>query len=101
MFYNKLELENLVQNETDKIDKKILLEHDESKLIAFALKKGEMIPEHVSNTDACAYVFEGEIEMHFEAEEFTLKKGELILFKKDDSHSVHANKDSKFLVIRI
>ena len=101
MFYNKLKLEDIVQNETDKIDKKILLEREDSLLMAVALKKEEMIPEHESNTDACAYVFDGEIELHFDAEEFTLKKGEIILFKKGDSHSIHANKDSKFLVIRI
>ncbi|MCD8378508.1 MAG: cupin domain-containing protein [Candidatus Gastranaerophilales bacterium] len=101
MFYNKLKIEDLVQNETDKIDKKVLLENNESKLTAIAIKKDEMLTQHQSDTDACAYVYDGEVEFHFEAEKFTLKKGELILFKKHDMHSVHANKDSKLLVIRI
>lgn len=101
MYYNKLKLTDLVQNETDKIDKKVLLENNDSKLILVALKKDEMLPEHESNTDACAYVLEGNVDFHFEAEEFNLKQGEIIMFKKHDKHSVHANSNSKFLVIRI
>ena len=101
MYYNKLKLEDIVQNETEKTNKKILLENGDSKLLAVALKKDEMLPEHESNTDACAYVYDGDVDFHFEAEEFNLKKDEIIFFKKHDKHSVHANKDSKFLVIKI
>ena len=59
MYYNKLKLKDIVQNETEKINKKILLENGDSKLLAVALKKDEMLPEHESNTDACAYVYDG------------------------------------------
>ena len=101
MFYNKLKVEDLVQNKTDKIDKKVLLENNSSKFIAIAIKKDEIIPEHEIETNACALVLDGKIEFHFEAEEFTLDKGELILFKKGSKHTVYAKKDSKFLIIGI
>jgi len=47
------------------------------------------------------YVLDGEIELHFDAEKFTLDKGEMIMFKKDTEHKVFAKKDSKFLLVKI
>ena len=35
------------------------------------------------------------------AEKFKLDKGEILMFKKDKEHKVHALKDSKFLLIKI
>ena len=51
--------------------------------------------------DAAVYVIDGEIELHFDAEKFTIDKGELLMFKKDKEHKVLAKKDSKFFVIKI
>lgn len=101
MFYNVLELKKLVELEEHKIDKNVLLENGDSVLMAIALKKDEIIDSHISMLDACAYVYDGEAEFHFEAEKFTVKKGELILFKKGDAHEVLAKKDTKFLLIKI
>lgn len=101
MFYNVLEIEDLVDNKENMFDKNVLLERGESSLSAIALKKHEVLENHISVCDACAYVFEGEAEFHFNAEKFTVKKGELVMFEKEKEHKVLALKDTKFLLIKI
>lgn len=101
MFYNVLEIEDLVDNKENMFEKNVLLERGESSLSAIALKKHEILENHISVCDACAYVFEGEAEFHFNAEKFTVKKGELIMFEKEKEHKVLALKDTKFLLIKI
>lgn len=101
MFYNVLELKDLVDNKENLFERNVLLEHGDSSLSAVALKKDEVIDTHISVCDACAYVYEGEAEFHFDAEKFVVKKGELIMFKKEHEHSVLALKDTKFLLIKI
>lgn len=101
MFYNVLELDDLVDNKENLFDKNVLLERNESSLSAIALKKHEVLDNHVSVCDACALVYEGEVEFHFNAEKFTVKKGQIIMFEKEKEHKVLALKDTKFLLIKI
>ncbi len=101
MFYNVLELGDLVDNKENIFDKNVLLERGESSLSAIALKKHEVLDNHITVCDACALVYEGEAEFHFNAEKFTVKKGELIMFEKEKEHKVLALKDTKFLLIKI
>lgn len=101
MFYNVIELDELVSNKEHSFDKNVLLERGESSLSAIALKKHEVLDSHISVCDACAYVYEGEAEFHFAAEKFTVKKGEIIMFEKEKEHKVLALKDTKFLLIKI
>lgn len=101
MFYNVLEIEDLVDNKENLFDRNVLLERGESSLSAIALKKHEVLDNHISVCDACVYVFEGEAEFHFNAEKFTVKKGELIMFEKEKEHKVLALKDTKFLLVKI
>ena len=74
---------------------------EESLLSIIAIKKDEIIDTHTSTRDAAVYVLDGEIELHFDAEKFKIDKGEILMFKKDTQHKVLANKDSKFLLIKI
>ena len=101
MFYNVLELKDLVDNRENLLDRNVLLERGESSFSAIALKKHEVLDNHVSVCDACAIVYDGEAEFHFNAEKFTVKKGELIMFEKEKEHKVLALKDTKFLLIKI
>lgn len=101
MFYNVIELDELVSNKEHSFGKNVLLERGESSLSAIALKKHEVLDSHISVCDACAYVYEGEAEFHFAAEKFTVKKGEIIMFEKEKEHKVLALKDTKFLLIKI
>ncbi len=101
MFYNVLKVKDIVDAKEEKFERKILMEKDNSSLSVIALKKGEIIDTHTSVCDSAVYVFDGEIELHFDAQKFTVKKEELLMFKKDEHHKVLANKDSEFLLIKI
>lgn len=101
MFYNVLKAKDLVSLENSKFEKKVLMAQEESLLSIIALKKDEIIDTHTSTRDAAVYVLDGEIDLHFDAEKFKIDKGEILMFKKDTQHKVLANKDSKFLLIKI
>ena len=51
--------------------------------------------------NGAVYVLDGEIELHFDAQKFTVKKGEMLIFKKDTQHKVLGIKNSKFILIKI
>ena len=70
MFYNVLELKDLVDYKENVFDKNVLLEHNDSSLSAIALKKHEVLENHISVCDACALVYDGEAEFHFAAETY-------------------------------
>lgn len=99
MFYNVLNAKELVTEE--KFTKKTLMENNDGSLSIVGLKKEEIIDTHTSVSDAAVYVLDGKIQVHFNAEEFTVEKGQILLFKKDTEHKVLALKDSKFLLIKI
>lgn len=101
MFFNVLKAKDIVSIKDEKFDREVLMENGESSLNIIAIKKDEIIDTHTSNTNAAVYVIDGEIEIHFDAEKFTIDKGEIIMFKKDKEHKVLALKDSKFFLIKI
>ena len=101
MFYNVLKAKDIVNLEENKFDREVLMENENSSLSVIALKKGEIIDTHTSLADAAVLVLDGEIELHFDAEKFKLDKGEILMFKKDKEHKVLAEKDSKFILVKI
>jgi quercetin dioxygenase-like cupin family protein len=101
MFYNVLKAKDIICLDGEKFNKHVLLEEGESSLCILALKKDEIIDTHTSEANSAIFVLDGEIEIHFDAEKFTIDKGEILMFKKDKQHKVFALKDSKFLLIKI
>lgn len=101
MFFNVMKAKEIVDLKDAEFEKEILLSNNESSLNIIALKKNEMIDTHTSACNAGVYVIEGEIEIHFDMENFKIEKGEILLFTKDKPHHVIALKDSKFFVIKI
>ena len=101
MFFNVMKAKDIVDLEDGKFKRETLLEKGESCLSVIAIKKDEIIDTHTSAADAAVYVVNGKIELHFDAEKFTLSEGELLMFKKDKEHKVVALKDSEFLLIKI
>lgn len=101
MFYNVLKVKDIVDSKHEGADKKLLMENENSCLYVIGLKKDEIIDTHTSVCNAAVYVVDGEIELHFDAEKFTVKEEEILMFKKDAQHKVLAKKDSKFLLIKI
>ncbi len=101
MFFNVLKAKDIVNLDDEKFRKETLMENNNCSLNVIALKKDEIIDTHTSMEDAAVYVLDGELELHFDAEKFTVDKGEILLFKKDTQHKVLAKKDSKFFLIKI
>lgn len=101
MFYNVEKAKDIINLDGTKFERKVLMESENGSLNLIAIKKDEIIDTHTSANDAAAYVLDGEIEIHFDAEKFKINKGEILMFKKDPEHKVLANKDSKFLLIKI
>ena len=101
MFFNVLKAKDIVNLDDEKFRKETLMENNNCRLNVIALKKDEIIDTHTSMEDAAVYVLDGELELHFDAEKFTVDKGEILLFKKDTQHKVLAKKDSKFFLIKI
>lgn len=101
MFFNVLKAKDIVNLDDTKFQKETLLENNYGSFNIIALKKEEIIDTHTSAEDAAVYVLDGEIELHFDAEKFSVEKGEILMFKKDTQHKVFAKKDSKFFLIKI
>lgn len=100
MFYNVLNAKKMIDS-SKMFEKMTLLEKDNSSLSLIAIKKEEIIDTHTSVCDAAVYLVEGKIELHFDAQMFTLEENDILMFKKDHQHKVRALMDSKFLLIKI
>ena len=100
MFYNVLNAKKMIDS-SKMFEKMTLLEKDNSSLSLIAIKKEETIDTHTSVCDAAVYLVEGKIELHFDAQMFTLEENDILMFKKDHQHKVRALMDSKFLLIKI
>lgn len=100
MFYNVLNAKKMIDS-SKMFEKMTLFEKDNSSLSLIAIKKEEIIDTHTSVCDAAVYLIEGKIELHFDAQMFTLEENDILMFKKDHQHKVRALKDSKFLLIKI
>ena len=59
MYYNVLDLDDLVETKDELFEKLVLLERGDSSLSVIAMKKHEVLDSHVSVCDACAIVYEG------------------------------------------
>lgn len=114
--------EKLIESEDKERQMISILENNNSHLKIASLKKNYEIEPHMSHTDVCLYIIEGELEITFthaadctctacscalpkeknnETKSFKVKKGELFLFDKNTVHSVKAEKDSLFFIIKI
>lgn len=100
MFYNVLNAKKMIDS-SKMFEKMTLLEKDNSSLSLIAIKKEEIIDTHTSVCDAAVYLVEGKIELHFDAQMYTLEENDILMFKKDHQHKVRALMDSKFLLIKI
>ena len=100
MFYNVLNAKKMIDS-SKMFEKMTLFEKDNSSLSLIAIKKEEIIDTHTSVCDAAVYLVEGKIELHFDAQMFTLEENDILMFKKDHQHKVRALMDSKFLLIKI
>lgn len=94
-------IHNLVEYDENNLNKTILAENGEDMVILFALKQNQLLKTHTSPVDAFILVLEGEILFNIRNINHTISAEETLFFKKDEKHTVLAQKDSKFLVVRM
>ena len=98
-----------------------LMNNNGAQLKLVSVKKDYGFDSHMFNTNICIYLINGEIKLTFmkenpcgcnicscadegkddDSREYKVKKGQIFLFEKDVRHSLKANKDSVFLLIKI
>lgn len=122
MRYRTMEIDELISDKESKREIINLMENNGSHLKLVSIKKHEEIEAHMSHTDVCLVVNEGEIEVTFfhdadcscqactcqitdednkKEKKYKIKKGQIFFFEKNIMHSVKALKDSIFLLIKI
>ena len=82
MFYNVLKAKETVNLDNKKLDKKILMENNESSFSTIAIKKDEIIDTHTSISDAAVYVIDGELNYILMLKNLKLIKEKFLCLKK-------------------
>lgn len=85
---------------TDKAVVKKLQNGKEHQVLAIGLQKNAILKEHKTDIPAKLYVLQGEVIYRTGGEENTVKQYEEQEIKVGDLHSVIANENSLFLVIK-
>ena len=121
MLYRPFEIDELLSSKDADREIVDLMENNGAHLKLISLKKHQVIEPHMSHTDVCLFVTDGELEIKFSKEDncicqacgcsmpeedekhhkFKIKKGQLFMFQKNVMHIVEALKDTVFLVIKI
>ena len=122
--FKLFQIDDLIDDKKEDVLLVNLLQKNEAELKLAYLKKHQEIRPYNTNTNACIYIIDGEIELIFNNEEYfcnsfscnlephkekteeelekiTIKKHQLFLTEKELIHSIKALKDSIFLIIKI
>ncbi len=100
-YHTKEKIEKLVDYKEESINAKVLLKKEDSALLLIAIKKDQLMPDHISPTDAFLYVIEGEVEFRTKNNNYEVDKNEIFAIKANEPHCVFGKQDSKIMVVRI
>ena len=96
-----MQLGNLYRNPVpDKIKSQQVYKEERFHVMQLQLKRDEVLKPHHATTDAFLLVVEGAIVFNLHGENFYLRKGDMLSFKKNETHSVQALEDSMVLLIK-
>lgn len=105
MEFHKVEkLKNLIDFKEETINAAVLLKENERMALLVAIKKEQIMPEHISDVNAFIYILKGKVKFSITEEnqkEFIIEKGQSMFFKPNEKHTVLGLEDSKILVVRI
>lgn len=122
--FKLFEIEDLINDKKEDVLLINLLQKNEAELKLGYIKKHQEMRPYNTNTNACIYVIDGEVELTFNNEEYScnsfscnletheekpqeelekkkIKKHQLFLTEKELIHSIKALKDSILLIIKI
>ncbi len=101
-------LKKMIDFKDNQLNTRVLLKDDDKLALLAAIKKDQLMAEHISPVDAFVYIVEGEVEFSIndnvnntEPTDFKLKEGDVLFFKANEKHCVTGKKDSVMLVVRI
>lgn len=96
-----MQLGNLYNNASpEKIKTQEVYKEERFHIIQLQIKKDELLKPHHAATDAFLLVNEGAIEFNINNEKIRLQKGDMLSFKKLETHSVLALEDAIVLLIK-
>lgn len=84
----------------EKIKAQQVYKEDRFHVMQLQIRKDEVLKPHHATTDALLLVVEGVIVFNLHNENFHLQKGDMLSFKKNETHSVQALEDSIVLIIK-
>ena len=90
----------IAEQKFDKLQVQKLVKTEALEILSISLEKGATFPEHTSPSDTQLIVLEGDIVFDINENSYQLKSQQNFNFPKATPHSVWANEDSKFLIIR-
>ncbi|MBQ9245050.1 hypothetical protein IJ182_02150 [bacterium] len=122
MLYKAIEIDEMFGMKDANHEIVDIMKNNGAYLKLVSLKKNEGFDSHMSNTNICIYLIDGELEIEFEEsslcgcdicstissekqkdydKKHKIKKGQMFLFEKDVIHTLKAVKDSTFLLVKI
>ena len=120
MFYKIMEVDEIFSKEKLSHEIVDIIENNGVHLKLVFLQKNVGFDSHISHTNVFIYLIEGEIEITFEesticgcnicqtqkidkseSKQFKIKKGQMFLFEKEQTHTLKAIKDSKFILVKM
>lgn len=80
---------------------KTLVDNDSTKVVLFAMAKGQSLSEHTAGTPAIIHVLSGSATIHLEKEVHSSPPGTLIYMPAKMNHAVNADENLVFLLTLI
>ncbi len=94
-------LEKHVNYADGSVVSKTLIKKDIGNITLFSFDSGQGLSEHTAPFDAVVYILEGQAEITIGGKPQTVMAGEMLIMPANISHSLHATKRFKMLLIMI
>ncbi|MFN4234623.1 MAG: cupin domain-containing protein [Bacteroidia bacterium] len=95
-----IEKKILEQLDFNKVKIKKIAHTEKFDCVLLTIEEGNILKEHISNTDSYLIVLSGEINFNINNQSFRLTQSDGIAFAKNIPHSVEALSNSKLLLIK-
>jgi quercetin dioxygenase-like cupin family protein len=94
-------LEGMLDYQSDSIVSKTLIEKATGTVTLFAFDQGQGLSEHTAPFDAMVQVLDGEVAITISGEDFSVKKGEMIIMPANEPHALKAVAPFKMMLTMI
>src|SRR5689334_2075227 len=92
--WDQLPLEKITEMVTRKV-----IASDDLNLIQAYFKKGALVPLHAHAGDLCVYVLQGALRLQVDAEDVTVREGEVLMIPGGAAHQAESLDDSFVMTV--